>query len=268
MSLINFGTAIYNGVVVFAILGFLAHNMNVSVYDVTASGPGLTFITYPEAVLLMPVPQLWAILFFFMLLVLGLGSQFGSIQMITSSIIDHWPHLREVQWRAYAGVCLFCFVAGLPMTCNGGIYLFTLIEWHTASWNIFLIGMLEIVILAWIYGIGKTLDNIREMGIKLMMVTRMYWRSVWVVITPIGLFVIFVFLFTDLNPTEFRGYVFPWWADVLGYMFGLATLTPLVVFAVIAIVQNKGSFKNLFKTTEQWGPQEVDGRRVDRAQMN
>lgn len=99
VSATNVFTAIFAGFAVFSVMGFMAHNLNVPVGEVVQSGPGLAFIAYPEAVLLMPMPRLWAILFFFMMFILGMGSQFGGIEAICTAVIDQWPHLRGHHWK-------------------------------------------------------------------------------------------------------------------------------------------------------------------------
>lgn len=77
----------------------MAHNLDVEVSEVIQEGPGLAFIAYPEAVLLMPLQHFWAITFFFMMFILGIGSQFGGIEAICTAIIDQWPHLRNQHWK-------------------------------------------------------------------------------------------------------------------------------------------------------------------------
>lgn len=69
-------TGIFAGFAVFATIGFLAAELKESVATYAqSSGPGLAFITYPEAISHMPASPFFSILFFLMLLALGLGSQ-------------------------------------------------------------------------------------------------------------------------------------------------------------------------------------------------
>ena len=56
--------------------------------DNTASGTGLAFILFTEAVNQFPFANLWAVMFFLMLLSLGLDSQFGTLQGVVQCVVD------------------------------------------------------------------------------------------------------------------------------------------------------------------------------------
>lgn len=66
---VNTGTSLIAGILVFSILGHMAHVKEATIEEVVNSGPGLVFLTYPDLVLQLPLSYLWALIFFLMLLV-------------------------------------------------------------------------------------------------------------------------------------------------------------------------------------------------------
>ncbi|XP_046556275.1 sodium- and chloride-dependent creatine transporter 1-like [Haliotis rubra] len=75
LTMVSEGTSIFCGLVTFAVLGVMAHKTGVPIAKVVSTGPGLGFVTYPDALAQLPVPQLWSFLFFLMLLMVGLDSE-------------------------------------------------------------------------------------------------------------------------------------------------------------------------------------------------
>ncbi|KRY52215.1 Sodium- and chloride-dependent GABA transporter 1 [Trichinella britovi] len=95
MCLINAGTSMTAGIAVFSILGHLSMTLQVPLNDVVQSGVGLIFQVYPEAVSRLPIPQLWSVLFFLMIAILGIDSQSGQywLTLIDSCAVSGIPLL-------------------------------------------------------------------------------------------------------------------------------------------------------------------------------
>ena len=95
-------TSLLAGFVIFSILGSLAHELGVPVKDVVDSGPGLAFVSYPSALAKFDVvPQLFSVLFFLMLITLGLGSATGLTTGIITVFCDLWPEKNKVIFFQY-----------------------------------------------------------------------------------------------------------------------------------------------------------------------
>lgn len=58
-------------------------------------GTGLAFITFTEAMTLFPASPFWSVLFFLMLLNLGLSTMLGNMQGILTPLLDRYPTLQR-----------------------------------------------------------------------------------------------------------------------------------------------------------------------------
>lgn len=109
-------TSLLAGFTIFAILGNLAFNLGESdISKVTKSGgSGLAFISYPDAIAKFEaVPQLFSVLFFFMLFTLGIGSAVALQNALVTNIMDHLPPGKFKYWQV-AGLCnIVGFLVGM-----------------------------------------------------------------------------------------------------------------------------------------------------------
>ncbi len=82
----------------------------------------------------MPGSQFFSFMFFFMLITLGLDSQFTMVETLTTALMDQWPELRKKKSIVVIATSVVGFLLGLSMCAKGGVYMFTLIDWFSASW--------------------------------------------------------------------------------------------------------------------------------------
>ena len=140
------------------------------------SGPGLAFISFTEALIHMPLPPLWAVLFFIMLFTLGLDSQFGALEGLLTVFQDA-KYIRKLRkelitgdhnWSVFraslnldlsslppAIVCVAMFVLSIPFMIGNGVYLFELFDQFAGTIPLLFIGFFEFIAVGWVYGVDK-----------------------------------------------------------------------------------------------------------------
>ena len=137
VAMVNSFTSVFSGFIIFSVLGFMASETGKDIKDLVQEGPALVFIVYPEAISHMPIPQLWSILFFLMLITLGLDSMFIVVEVIITSIMDHFKQtLGGYKYLVVIGTCFAGFLLGLSMCTSSGFYVFQLMDRTCASWNL------------------------------------------------------------------------------------------------------------------------------------
>ncbi|XP_070554247.1 sodium-dependent proline transporter-like [Ptychodera flava] len=258
ISLVNCGTSVYSGLVIFSTLGFMAHDSGVEVEDVVDEGAGLVFIVYPEAVSRLPGAPFWSFLFFFMLFTLGLDSQFAMFETVMTAIVDELPaRLRNRKPLYTAIVASIMFLCGLPCTTRGGIYILTLMDWYSAGFSLLFIATIMCIVICYIYGAKRFSKDIEAM-MKGFLPNWVGWRVCWMALSPLVMTFVMIFSFVKYSPASYGDYEFPGWAEAVGWILAASSMVTLPVFMVVAVLKGEGSLVNRIRAslrpTWDWGP--------------
>uniref|UniRef100_A0A7G3B2K5 Uncharacterized protein n=2 Tax=Lutzomyia longipalpis TaxID=7200 RepID=A0A7G3B2K5_LUTLO len=140
------------------------------------------------------------------------------------------------------------------------MYWLQLMDKYAANWSVLLIAIIECVLISWLYGSERFLSDIQSMIGKRSRMWNLFWSWMWRAITPLALLFILFFNWVEYKPASYGHYVYPLWADAIGWIIGLLPVLVIIVAAILQIIQAPRNLtfiekiKLLTKPTPEWGP--------------
>ncbi|KAK1784681.1 hypothetical protein P4O66_003275 [Electrophorus voltai] len=142
-------------------------------------GTGLAFIAFTEAMTHFPASPFWSVMFFLMLVNLGLGSMFGTIEGIITPLVDTFKLRKEI---LTLGCCLISLSFGLIFVQRSGNYFVSMFDDYSATLPLLIVVFLENVAVAWVYGTDKFFEDLKDM---LGFAPSRYYYYMWKYVTPL-----------------------------------------------------------------------------------
>ncbi|XP_059159319.1 sodium-dependent neutral amino acid transporter B(0)AT1-like [Physella acuta] len=188
-------------------------------------GTGLAFIIFTQAINEFgPSAPFWSVVFFLMLLSLGLGSEFGTIEGVTTSLydLDIYPWMRK-KWLVSGMLCTSMCLVGMLFVTGSGSYWVALFDTFAGTFPLIMVALGECLAVGWILGANRFSEEIECMiGHK----PNIYWRVAWKFLAP--LFMVALLLGTLIkmfsSPITYKAYnsvttlmekeCYPWYASV------------------------------------------------------
>lgn len=160
-----------------------------------------------------------------MLLCLGLDSEFAMVEVMVTSLMDEfYQDLMSIFKRKEFLVLAICVVAcllGIPCVMQVGVYVFQLMDHYTAIVSIMFLAFFEVIAICWSYGVTRLSANVKEMnGTR----PNIFFRVCWLIVAPVLITVILVFSIIQFKPARYEHYVFPSWAQGVGWVIALASI--------------------------------------------
>lgn len=280
ITFLDTATSLLAGFIIFGILGHLAYIMGVEdIREVTKSNIALAFMAYPETIVKIDfIPQFFSVLFFFMLFILGIGSNIGMVSCILTVIRDQFPKIKC--WKIVIGIAIVGISVGSIYTTPGGQFLINFLDFYGASFVALILAIVELITVSSIYGVDRLCIDIEFM---LKRKTGLFFRICWKFITPTMMIGIFIYFIYTWKPVDYQGYQYHpnlhgecvassenilitniYYSSLLtafGWCISLFCLLQLPIWAVVAILKQDGnSFKNkfinAFTPSKEWGPRD------------
>lgn len=217
-------TAFFGGLAVFGALGYLSTQTGTPITELKASGPGLAFVVYPMIINQLPMLNtLFGVLFFLMLLTLGIDSAFSLVEGVAAAIRDKfgWSHKATNIGTAAVG-----FVFGLLFISGAGLYWLDIIDYFMNFFGLALACLIECIVIGWIFKTTNVIKHVNAMpGFKIGKV----WEIMIKFVAPAILFALLLTEIIARIKAPYEGY--PRAAELMGASV-MFVIIPVAAFII------------------------------------
>lgn len=222
-------TALIGGLAVFGALGYLSNQTGTPITELKASGPGLAFVVYPTIINNLPVLNtLFGVLFFLMLLTLGIDSAFSLLEGVTCGIRDKfgWSHKKT-----NLTVSAVAFLFGLLFVSGAGLYWLDIVDYFMNFFGLALACLIECIVIGWVFKTTRLMSHVNSMpGMKIGKV----WEIMIKFVAPLVLFALLVTEVVARFKAPYEGY--PRGAELIG----VAVMFVFIPVAAVILTELKG----------------------------
>lgn len=250
-SLVNCFTSFMYGAVVFAGLGYLSKRLLTDIRDFTGNSMGLVFIVYPEILASIRWAPVFSVLFFLMVLTLGLDSVFAGAESVYTAIADEYPIFARRPSLSRGLVVLIPFLFSLPTLTHGGKHIVDFMDFFGTSPSIMFVVLCELVATVWFYGMDKFNADVESMtGQK----PSIYWRITCQYIAPGILATLYICSFIQYESSDLSsiaGEKARFRVSVAGWTMSTISALPIPIYAIWWLIFRRGKTSTNSKTSPE-----------------
>nr|XP_046198347.1 sodium-dependent neutral amino acid transporter SLC6A17-like [Oncorhynchus gorbuscha] len=201
----------------------------------SVQGTGLAFIAFTEAMTHFLASPFWSVMFFFMLINLGLGSMISTMTGITTPVLDTYKIQKELFTVC---CCIIAFICGLLFVQRSGNYFVIMFDDYSAGLPLTVVVILENVSVAWIYGTKRFMQDLEDMlGFR----PHAFYFYMWKYVSPCCLIVLIMATVIEMaiSPPGYNAWVeelaqerfqsYPPWALAMCFSLIVMAMLPLPI---------------------------------------
>ncbi len=229
------------GIVMFSTMG------GVDMLDhMSDSGIATAFIVYPQAIVSSTdngvLNAIFGCIFYLCLVTLAIDSAFSTVEGVSTAVTDKFKisHKKVTKY-----VCLASAIISILYATRAGLAWLDIVDNWTNQYNMVMIGIVECIIVGWLFDPKKVLEEINRNTVKFRM-SKWWFLAAIRVLAPALLAILLGVKFYQLfvvSGGNYGGY--PMWSVCLGgwFLTGLCFASGFIIKGVVKGQIKKRNFK-------------------------